>query len=261
MFSNIEILGKEIPLYGLCFYLGIAFAALAAFIFCKYISFPRWEIVYSGIYTMIGAFIGSKLLFIIVSWQQILTYRLSFVSVIKGGFVFYGGLIGGLIGLLIYTGIYKEKTVPYLDIYAMVLPLGHAIGRVGCFFAGCCYGIPCSFGVVYTETVGQTPIGIKLLPIQLIEAGGLLIIFAIQLIIFFRRGKKGSLAFSYCFSYSLLRFVTEFFRGDSERGEILFLSTSQWICVLLLIAALSIFIVNRQKLKPAVNLSDKSDNK
>ncbi len=65
-----------------------------------------------------------------------------------------------------------------------MLPLGHAFGRIGCFFAGCCYGISWKHGFVYHSTVGFTPIGVPLLPIQLIEAGTLLVLFAVQLFLF-----------------------------------------------------------------------------
>ncbi len=195
---------------------------------------------------MIGAIIGSKLLFIVVSWKDIVKYNLSLEAIIKGGFVFYGGLIGGFIGLVIYTKIYKEKIYAYMDIYAVVLPIGHAVGRVGCFFAGCCYGIPCSFGVVYTHTVGQTPLGIKLLPIQLIEAGCLVILFIVQIIIY-TKTKKGIATLTYCINYSVIRFVLEYFRGDSERGVFGIFSTSQWICIGIIVISVCALVITVKK--------------
>ncbi len=245
--SSIELFGRTIPLYGICFYMGIFLATIAAFLLCKNISFPRWELVYSAIYVLIGALIGAKLLFIIVSWQQIMAYRLSWISIIKGGFVFYGGMLGGAVGLFIYTQIYKEKFRDYVDIYATVLPLGHAIGRIGCFLAGCCYGIPCSFGVIYTETVGQTPLRVRLLPIQLIESACLVVLFVILLFIFFKSNRGGIVARTYCLLYAILRFVLEFFRGDAERGTLFGLSTSQWICIPLALGSIFYFIWRKNR--------------
>ncbi len=238
MIDSIVVFGRELPIYGLLWFVGILCSCAFAAVICKKYAFPIWEAIYSGIYAMIGALIGAKLLFIAVSFKIIIEYNLSIVSVIKSGFVFYGGLIGGLIGVLIYTKAYKEHSTPYLDIISAVLPLGHAVGRVGCFFAGCCYGIPCPFGVVYEHTQGLTPLGVKLLPIQLIESFFLLIIFLIQLSVLKKKKLGGYCTFSYLLMYSLLRVVTEFFRGDTERGELLFFSTSQWVSVGILIASL-----------------------
>ncbi len=238
MIPDIVIFGRTIPWYGLCFYFGIALAAIATMLLCRRIRFPRWEIVYSAIFMMIGAILGAKLLFILVSWEDIVAYDLSLVEIIKGGFVFFGGLIGGLSGIWIYTRLYKYPIAPYLDIYAVVLPLGHAFGRVGCFLAGCCYGVPCSFGLAYRFSANlSTPLNTPLLPIQLIEAGCLLLIFVIQLCLFRRRRFIGQTAVSYCLMYAILRFTLEYFRGDAERGILLGLSTSQWISVLMAIAA------------------------
>ncbi len=246
MVSEITIFGKAIPLYGLFFYFGIIIAVLSSFYIKKYRKFSGWEIVYSSIYTMIGAIMGSKLLFIVVSWKEIIELELTLVAVIKGGFVFFGGLIGGVVGLWIYCLIYKYNIVPYLDLFATVLPLGHAFGRIGCFFAGCCYGVPSEFGIIYKETVGMTPLGIKLLPIQLIEAICLLFLFSALVAVYSKTQIRGICAIVYCISYSVLRFILEFFRGDSERGIFLGFSTSQWICILIVFASV-IIIITKQK--------------
>ncbi len=246
MISEIVLFGKVIPLYGICFYAGIAIAAAFAMLVCRKNKFPKWEILYSSVYIMIGAVLGAKLLFIAVSWKDIIKYDLSLIAVIKGGFVFYGGLIGGFVGLWLYTKIYRMHLMEYIDIYAVVLPIGHAIGRVGCFFAGCCYGIPCSFGVVYTQTVGQTPLGIRLFPIQLAEAVFLVILFVVQYFVY-SKTRKGTATFTYCLSYSAIRFVLEFLRGDAERGKLGLLSTSQWICVGIACITIAVYIILYRK--------------
>ncbi len=246
MVSDINIFGKAVPVYGLCFYFGAALAASIGFFICRYKKFSRWELVYSGIFAMIGAVIGAKLLFIAVSIKNIIKYNIPIAEIIKGGFVFYGGLIGGFLGLAIYTKMYKLKIVDYLDIFAAVLPLGHAIGRVGCFFAGCCYGKPSHFGVIYAESAGLTPLNVKLFPIQLVEATCLLILFFITVIVYKKSKHGATTVLVYLSSYSVIRFVLEFFRGDAERGGILFFSTSQWICIV--IAASTVITALKRKL-------------
>ena len=254
MIDSITIFGKEIPLYGLLFYAGIAVAAALAFLFCKKDkSLPLFDLACSATYAMIGAMIGAKVLFVAVSIDQIIEYQLSLVDVIKGGFVFYGGFIGGFAGLLIYCKQFKMRLSQFADIYATVIPLGHAIGRVGCYFAGCCYGMPYDgpLHVVYHETVGMTPLETPLFPVQLLEAACLLVLFAILAVVFLR-GHKGKTPWLYCIFYGVIRFVVEFFRGDGERGVFLGISTSQWISVGIIAVAAALFILRLKKDKAAI---------
>lgn len=246
---SIIILGREIPIYGICFYLGIAIAALVASFICKKVNLPSYEIHYSAVFVMIGAIIGSKLLFILVSYRKIIELNVSLFAVIKGGFVFYGGLMGGFFGLLLYCTIYKIEFLRMCDVYTAVLPLGHAVGRVGCFFAGCCYGRPYNgFGAVtYTSTVGQTPVNTPLLPIQLIEAWCLLTLFVILIFIYMKSKKTGTPSAVYLCTYAVIRFVLEYFRGDTERGKLLFLYTSQWISIALFLGGAFIIYIMSKK--------------
>ena len=122
------LFGKEIPVYGIMFYLGIALAATAAVLLLRSRkNIPAYDLVYSAVYAMIGAVIGSKLLFILVSLEDIIKLSLPWYTYIKGGFVFYGGFIGGVLGLFIYTKQFKMRFADFVDIYAAVLPLGHGI--------------------------------------------------------------------------------------------------------------------------------------
>lgn len=232
----ITLFGKMIHIYGLCSYLGIVLSVLAAFLVAKKRDLPKWEIVYSGIFSMVGAMIGSKLLFLMVSYKEIISMQLSIEEVIRGGFVFYGGLIGGLLGLIIYVKKYDLSIIPYLDVFATVLPLGHAVGRVGCYFGGCCYGIPYDGpgAVVYTESMGMVPLGVPLLPVQLIESGVLLVLFGILMFVLYKKDSLELPLWVYCISYSVIRFVLEYFRGDGARGKLLWFSTSQWISILII---------------------------
>jgi phosphatidylglycerol:prolipoprotein diacylglycerol transferase len=118
---------------------------------------------------------------------------------------------------------------------APYIALGHAFGRLGCFFAGCCYGAPCSGPVCITfnDPHSLAPLGVPLFPTQLMESGGDLIIFGA--LIFLRRYKTfdGQLFWLYPLFYSVLRFTVEFFRGDAVRGLYFggLVSTSQIIAV------------------------------
>lgn len=258
---NIEIFSLQIPIYGILFYLGIALAVCVAALISAKRKLPIFDIVGSAVYSMTGAVLGAKLLFIIVSFQQIrelfATYPFAdaLLSVLKGGFVFYGGLIGGASGLLIYVKQFKMRLSDFTDIYTTVIPLGHAVGRVGCFFAGCCYGIEYHgpFRYVYTSSAGMTPLGVPLLPIQLIEAALLLVLFNVLLLIFLKSEHLYLCTAVYAIGYALLRFVLEFWRGDAERGLLWGFSTSQWISLAIFIGVFLVIGVGCRRSKRRIS--------
>ena len=237
--ATYHVFGREIPAYGALLCLGVAVACAVALFICRRKGTARMEIVYSAIYTMIGAFVGAKLLFLAIILPTAIREHIPFLALWMGGFVFYGGVIGGVIGLWIYGKQFREPIAPLAECFAAVLPLGHAFGRVGCFFGGCCFGKPHDGFFAYTYEADKvispdTPVGIPLLPVQLIEALFLLVIFAVTLTVYLRTGKRtGYTVAVYILLYAPLRFVLEFFRYDSARG-VLLLSTSQWISLALL---------------------------
>ena len=253
--ATYNVLGKEIPAYGVLLCLGAALACLVALLICKRKDIPRWEIVYSAIYTFVGAFVGAKLLFLLIILPTAIREHIPFLDLWMGGFVFYGGLIGGVLGLWFYGKHFKEPVAPLAECFAAVLPLGHALGRVGCFFGGCCYGKPHDGWLSYTYEADKvisadTPVGIPLLPVQLIEAFFLLCIFAVTLTVYLRTGKRtGYTVAVYILLYAPLRFILEFFRYDSIRG-VLFFSTSQWISLALL-ALVGVYLWRKLRPRPA----------
>jgi phosphatidylglycerol:prolipoprotein diacylglycerol transferase len=208
-------------------------------------------------YLVFYGFIGAKILYIITFFNQFgntfserLLNSFSFEN-IRSGFVFYGGVIAGVIYFYIYT---KKKKINFLnaaDLFARVLPLSHAIGRLGCFSAGCCHGKPTSsiFGVRFTDpmcSVESEYIGVPIHPTQLYESFGNILIFIILIKISSRKRVSGFIFFSYLILYSILRFIVEFFRGD-ERGSFYFgFSQAQIISIILMI--FSIYFIWKKKL-------------
>ena len=260
---NIKFLWWELPLYGVLFYAGIAAAAVVAMLISKKRNLSKFDLVSSGVYAMIGAFLGAKILFWAVSYKEIAEafkqypFEDVLFSIIKGGFVFYGGLIGGVLGLVIYVKQFKMSFGAFAEMFSVVIPLGHSIGRVGCFFAGCCYGIEYhgAFSHTYTEVAGNTPIGVPLLPVQLIEAACLLCLFAILLVAFLKKPKNPAFCPSvYAVGYAVIRFALEFFRGDRERGLLVGISTSQWISIVVVcfVVCLSLIKIKNRKNKPSL---------
>lgn len=239
----------KIPMYGLLFFLGIVLAAgICLLAYRKQKSMSFIDFVVGSVFAVVGALIGAKLLFIFVSLDLIVKYELSFLQIMQSGFVFYGGLLGGAIGYFIYAKIYKLNILDFFDIVVVGLPLGQAIGRLGCFCAGCCYGAPTNsdFGVVFTNPLdANTPVGIKLYPTQLFESGYCFVIFvALISICFLHERKKGQLTYIYVTAYTICRFINEFFRGDLERGMFLGLSTSQIVSIFLFIVTQTFLFIN-----------------
>ncbi|MBQ3078998.1 MAG: prolipoprotein diacylglyceryl transferase, partial [Clostridia bacterium] len=155
------------------------------------------------------------------------------------GFVYYGGFLSGILGAYLTSKLLRFPLLAYARRMLPALSLAHAFGRIGCFLAGCCYGVESKLlGVCYPESnlLTNAPKGVPLFPVQLLEAF-LLLLIAFML---YRLMQKTSLhpLKSYILLYAPVRFLLEFLRYDSVRGAFLFLSTSQWISLILILLAL-----------------------
>ncbi len=239
------LFGKQIPYYGLLFMGAILIGGAMAVLHSSKRRIKKSDVVYSACFTAVGGIIGAKLLSILTSIEFIIKFKPSFLDIMSNGFVFYGGILGGFGGLAIYCKVFKLPLLKFMDVFAICVPPCHALGRVGCFLSGCCYGIPYDgpLSVIYQNPVDiNTPKGIPLLPIQLIEAVCLLALFVALEIVFFKTKKNGIVSAVYLISYAVIRLVIEFFRGDIARGLIFGISTSQIISILIIVAVISVIV-------------------
>ena len=99
----INLFGRELPVYGLSWLVGIAIAAVIAIFLFRRAKLDGFDLASSAIMIVIGAIVGAKLLFLMISLPQIIREDIPFMAYINGGFVFYGGLIGAMIALFIYV--------------------------------------------------------------------------------------------------------------------------------------------------------------
>ena len=183
----------------------------------------------------IGAFLGGKLFFVIQGFGSFLELHardgLSFFTYFsQAGLVFYGGMAGTLGGIFLAAPALQEKPWPLMDTLLPSLPLAQAFGRVGCLLAGCCYGIPVSWGL-WMDAASGAPADSPLLPVQLFEAAGCLVLFICLLHLGRTKRPRGYLLSIYLLGYSALRFGLEFLRYDAIRGSIGVLSVSQWCSI------------------------------
>jgi len=216
--------------YGLMIGIGVILAVLLADRRAKSRGMNR-DLVYNiVILCLIAGFLGAKILYIAIDIQAIIADPKLLLS--GGGFVVYGGIIGGVISALIYCRIRKVSFLAYFDLLIPSVALAQGFGRIGCFLAGCCYGRETDsiLGIVFHQSA-LAPNNVKLIPTQLFSSAGDFLITWF-LILFARQerqpGKVGAL---YLVLYGTGRFVIEFFRDD-YRGTIGgILSTSQFISI------------------------------
>ena len=243
MHVYLEFFGHKVASYGFFIALGgIIVNLIAVYIFSKRkMDINDFTIIES--IGLLGAFIGAKALYLFVSFKDIEWSRITNLSylaqLMQTGFVFYGGFIGGIIAAIIASKANKIDFRSYADEVIFLVPLAHAFGRVGCFMAGCCYGMPYDgpFSVVFPENSFAIH-GVKLFPVQLFEAAGLVITCLLLLLLKKLLSKRFQVEF-YLILYGVLRLITERYRYDAARGSLFGISTSQWISIFMIIIGLA----------------------
>jgi phosphatidylglycerol:prolipoprotein diacylglycerol transferase len=200
-----------------------------------------------GIYIIIAALVGAKLLLLVVDFDQFKDPR-ELLNLARLGGVFYGGLLLAVVVAFWYIARHRMPFWTTCDVFAPGIALGHVTGRLGCLAAGCCYGKPTDvpWAIVFTDPLAAanvgTPLGIPLHPTQLYEAGAALIILTL-LLLTERRGRPfaGRTFWSYMFLYAVSRYIIEMYRGDPRGTVFGIFSTSQFISVVL--GPLSLFML------------------
>src|SRR5215510_5855356 len=209
-----------------------------------------------GIYIIISALVGAKLLLLITDFKSFTADPKELLTLARSGGVFYGGLILAVIVALWYIRRAGLPLWTTCDVFAPGIALGHVVGRFGCLFAGCCYGKPTTrpWGITFTDPFAAanvgTPLNVPLLPTQLYEAGAELLIL-ILLLTTERKGRSypGRTFWLYMLLYAVSRFIIEFFRGD-ERGAVGMFSTSQFISILLVPLAVVMLVYLARRTAP-----------
>lgn len=236
MFPVVSLFGFSVASYGLLIACGAVLANLCC-LFC--ITRSRLDLndflVCEG-WGLLGALLGAKVLYLwvmrsLIDWPVFFSDKHYFLSLMNGGFVFYGGLIGGMFFALLGARIHKIDFYRYVNRLIFALPLAQACGRLGCFAAGCCYGLPNDGLLAVTYQAGSfAPQDRSLFALQPCESAVLLLL-SWGLYKSASSRTLGSVNFLlYLCCYGSLRFVAEFFRADDEqRGIWLGLSTSQWL--------------------------------
>lgn len=234
-----------------------ALVALGMFLALQYMlrrakqqNLPEENILDMSLYAIVAGLIGGRLAYVLLSFNYFAKHPSEIFMVWEGGMVFYGGLLLGSLAVIYYI---KKHPVINLwklaDIVAPALALGHVFGRLGCFFAGCCYGHETSlpWGVTFRNTESLAPLHVCLHPTQLYEALGNLVIFIF--LDWYNRYKHGAgkTFWVYLFFYGMLRFHMEFLRGDDRGGMILGMSPGQLMSLALIVTSVAVLAYKKGK--------------
>lgn len=236
----LELFGLKIYGYGLMEAIGILTGLFLLINRAKKRGYDEDSILNMAIVAVISGLLGGKLMYIITDFKNILESP-EILKNIGNGFVVYGAIIGGILGVYFYS---KHKKWDILRIFDMTIPslaIGQGFGRIGCFLAGCCYGreTTSAIGVEFHNSL-YAPAGVKLIPTQLFSSA---FDFALALFLIWldgKQAKKGRVFGTYLIAYSVGRFIIEFFRND-PRGSVGVLSTSQFISIFTVVVGVLIF--------------------
>jgi len=252
--------------YGFMMAVGVAFALWFLFIQSKKYGLEAPKMVDMAFYTIIISLIGAKLALFIGNFSYYTRNPGELFSLARTGGVFQGGLAFGIVFALWYFRKHRIPTWKAADIIGPALALGHGFGRIGCFFAGCCFGRECSepWGVTFTNSYAHKLTGIPiktayihpvLHPVQLYESALNFLNFFVLFLILRRKKFDGQVFPFYIINYSVIRYVVEFYRGDHPDKAFLIrnpspylsLSLPQLFCILGFIAGVILLLVLRKR--------------
>ena len=239
----------HVKTYGCCMALGFFAAWQVLSYLCRLVGRPFEPLGNLVIALMVSGVAGSRIAYVIEHWQaEFAAHPADIIRIDQGGLMFYGGFILAVLVFIGWCLAKRERPLALADLLCVVIPLGHAFGRIGCFFFGCCYGrlsssaIAVSFprgspawyeqlnaGLIVATAQKSLPV----LPTQLFEAAANLLLFA-ALFFFFRWFRRGTTAL-YLIGYAFIRFGMETLRGD-PRAAVGPFSISQAISLALLAA-------------------------
>lgn len=253
MYPYIRIFGLVIPSYGVCACLAVFLCAAFLFATARKNGMDFNDLLILAAVSLGSATVGGALLYICVTYdfksilKEISQGSIAFLK--SPGMVFYGGLLAGISGGIVTSKLLKLRLEEVEACAVPYIPLGHAVGRIGCLMAGCCYGLPYD-GAFAVSTVFDAS-GLMRFPIQAVEALLDLVIMLLLLLYVKKKRRKYNTLLLYLIMYSALRFCLEFFRGDLIRGGFLFLSTSQWISLAIFLPTVTVQALKKHRNKPA----------
>jgi phosphatidylglycerol:prolipoprotein diacylglycerol transferase len=243
--------------YGFMMALGVAMGLWFLYVQAKKQELDAPQLLDAAFYILIVSIVGAKLILLLGNFSYYTSSPKELFSLARSGGVFQGGLAFGAAFAFWYFHKHKIPTWKTADLAGPALALGHGFGRIGCFMAGCCYGSACKlpWGVIFTNPYSHEltgiPLGVERHPVQLYEAALNFLNFVVLFIILRKKRFDGQVLSFYIMNYSVIRFFTEYFRGDHPAKAYLIqgssplqsLSYPQVFCILGLAAGFVLFSI------------------
>jgi phosphatidylglycerol:prolipoprotein diacylglycerol transferase len=258
MFPKLISIGKFfIPTYGTLVALGFLAALWITIRLARKAKLPAEPVTNLAIYCALAGLAGAKLFMILFDWKSYWEDPASLftMNTLQAAGVYQGGFLLAFITAILYMRHNRLPVLPTCDVFAPGLALGQAIGRLGCFSAGCCWGLEChlpwavTFKNVEAYKLTGVPLGVPLHPTQLYESLADAIIFAFLYRTIEKPHSAGSILGWYLALYSSARFVIEFFRFH-EQGLHYGLSYTQWISLATLVAGIGLLLAPNRSINP-----------
>lgn len=227
-----------IPTYGVLVALGFLAGLLMTMRLATRAGLSADKVTNLAVYCAIAGVLGAKLFMFLFDWSYYAQNpgEIFTMGTLQAAGVFHGGFIAALLVAFFYMRHHKLAVLPTMDIFAPGVAIGQAIGRLGCFAAGCCWGKECDlpWGVRFrSDFAAPVPLDKTLHPVQLYESFCNFLLFALLYRLSQRKHRPGQIIGLYLVIYSTVRFCVEFFRNH-EQSLILNLSLTQWISLGLL---------------------------
>lgn len=227
----------ELFTYGLMMALGVLAGLLAVNLEAKRYAWNSDQMTRLVVWVFLMGLLGARFVYVLTRMNEPGVDIVAIALNARAGFVYYGGLISSWLFLVWYVRRYALPFWPVMDAFSYGICIGLAIGRIGCLLGGCCYGTHCDFpwGVIMEREASLGPLH----PVQLYEFIGLILLFIPLWLRRFAKSYEGEVTVWFVGVYAVLRYVLEFWRGDSIRGFIIqdVMSTSQFISVPMLMLA------------------------
>ncbi len=257
----VEVFGFKVSTYGVLVALGLILAYFLSLRLARREGIPSDKAESVFIFAALFGIVGSRIAFILEHPYEIESL-IDVFALWKGGVSFYGGLLGGILGVLLAVKRHSLNLWKVADVAAPSLALAHSIGRLGCTSAGCCYGRPVpdvenvSVGIHFMKDFpffyvvfpsgSVAPSGIPLYPTQIMEAFGNFVIFLVLLLLFRRKGFDGEVFSVYTVLYGAERFALEFYRGVTPPIEGLGLTWNQIASLIFACLGIALFLLLRR---------------
>ncbi len=236
--------------YGLFVALGFIAGILITIKLGKSMKIPSNSVMDMGFIIILSGLAGSRLIYIIINFSHYVANPLDIIKLWQGGLVFNGGLVAVIIVLFLYARHHRLNIWTLGDLWSPAATIGQAIGRIGCFFAGCCYGKPTDvpWAVIFTNPKSIATLNIPIHPTQIYSSLSSFIIFIILMILHSKKKFEGQVFLWFLILHSTARLFLERFRGDS-RGTIITndLTMTQFIAMLILIGAVTALFIFKPK--------------